>query len=314
MWSCLVAWGAHTHRMMRLHLIVLLLVASSAMRVPSLALLSRRRVAAAASALAVALPLLPARARAAGSLTDEQGRYVVDPKRAAAGLEDPLAEPTGAYSTISAAVAVAPSGATILVRPGTYTERVRLTRSVKLLADKGAVLNWKSDKPYEAALTIDLSEAAGASQVLVEGLAVTHFSPSIAQNYGVYVPALSAAANAESRIELRGCQVSSGSGNGVGIEGGDVTLSSCLVSGCKYHGVVFVGPTARGAMRDCLVEKSKLNGVLVRDGAYPTLEGNQWVANGQYGLQLVDCRSRQYEKNAASKNGKGAVGGECEEE
>ena len=35
---------------------------------------------------------------------------------------------------------------------------------------------------------------------------------------------------------------------------------------------------------------------------------------GQYGLQLVDCRSRQYEKNAASKNGKGAVGGECEEE
>ena len=67
-------------------------------------------------------------------------------------------------------------------------------------------------------------------------------------------------------------------------------------------------------MRDCLVEKSKLNGVLVRDGAYPTLEGNQWIANGQYGLQLVDCRSRQYEKNAASKNGKGGVGGECEEE
>lgn len=100
----------------------------------------------------------------------------------------------------------------------------------------------------------------------------------------------------------------------MGVEGGDVTLSSCRIADCKNHGALFVGPTARGAMRDCLVERSKLNGVLVRDGAYPTLERNQWVANGQFGLKLVNCRSRQYDANVASKNGKGSVDGECDDE
>ena len=54
--------------------------------------------------------------------------------------------------------------------------------------------------------------------------------------------------------------------------------------------------------------------MLVRDGAYPTLERNQWVANGQFGLKLVNCRSPQYAANVASKNGKGGVDGECDDE
>ena len=51
--------------------------------------------------------------------------------QAANGLEDPLAESDGAYSTISAALAVAPSGASVIVRAGTYSERLTLTRSVR---------------------------------------------------------------------------------------------------------------------------------------------------------------------------------------
>ena len=148
------------------------------------------------------------------SLTDRSGNYVVDIQKAAAGLEDPLAEPEGAFSTISAALAVAPAGSTVLVRAGTYTERVFVTRpGIQLLAEPGAVVAWRSDKPYEAALTVDLSEAASGGSVTISGLTVRHSSPSIAQNYAVYVPPPSRAASA-TKVELRDLDVSSSSGDG----------------------------------------------------------------------------------------------------
>ena len=68
--------------------------------------------------------------------------------------------------------------------------------------------------------------------------------------------ATQAAADGESRIELRECQISSSSGSGVGVEGGDVTLSSCRIADCKNHGALFVGPTARGAMCNVWRQKS----------------------------------------------------------
>ena len=171
--------------------------------------LTRRQCTTAVIAAAAATAL-PYCANAQGSsLTDANGLYVVDPRKAANGLEDPLAESDGAYSTISAALAVAPSGATIVVRAGTYAERLTLPRSVRLLADAGAVLEWKSKGPNEPALTVDLSGATAACEVLVTGLTVRHASPYFSQNYAVYVPRPAAAADGGSLIELRGCEVSS---------------------------------------------------------------------------------------------------------
>jgi len=259
----------------------------------------------------------PSAARAASSLTHAQGKYIVDPQKAANGLEDPLVEPEGAFSTISAALAVAPSGATVIVRPGEYNERVFVRQPVQLLADAGTVVTWKSDKPYEAALTVDLSKEVSlppgdGSSVLISGISVRHFSPSIAQNYAVYVPPPSVAADRNAKIEFRGCDIVSGSGSGVGVEGGDVTLASSRVSSCKNHGVIYVGPTARGAVRGSVVEKCKLNGVLLRDGAAPTLSQNRLSSNGQYGAALFDCRGVLEPDNIVSGNGKGAISGACD--
>ena len=33
------------------------------------------------------------------------------------------------------------------------------------------------------------------------------------------------------------------------------------VEGCKNHGILYVGPSARGAVRSSVVEKCKLNGM-----------------------------------------------------
>ena len=160
--------------------VALLPTAACALRAP---LALTRRQCTASTAIAAAVAALPHRANAQGpTLTDAAGRFVVDPR----------AEPGGAYSTISAALSAAPKGATVVVRPGLYAERVFLKSEVSIECDKGAVLAWKSDRPYEAALTVDLSLAAAPCRVLVQGLEIRHSSPSIAQNYAVYVPAPSA--------------------------------------------------------------------------------------------------------------------------
>lgn len=307
-----------THRMIKsgLHLLMLSSTAAALQRAQSHAMLDRRQALTAASTSAWLLASGSACSATVESLTDEEGNFVVDPRKANAGLMDPLAEPVGAYSTISAAVAVAPSGATIIVRPGVYNERVTIIRPITLMADGDVTLSWKSDRPYEAALTVALerpiSPAASTSRVVVSGLSVRHFSPSIAQNYAVYVPQPTSAAADGVGIEFQRCAITSGSGSGVGVEGGDVTLERCQIASCKNHGVVYLGQTSRGKITNCTVEQCKLNGVLLRDGASPTLEGNRLRANGQYGAALIDCRGRYLKGNDAAGNGKGAVSGECD--
>ena len=250
------------------------------------------------------------------SLTDASGRFVVDKVKSANGLEDPIVEPEGAYSTISAALAVAPSKSTIVVKPGLYNERISIDKSITLLAEPGAILSWSSSKPYEAALTVDLSVATAPASVFISGLTVRHSSPSIAQNYAVYVPQPSAASDAGSTIEMRVSDVSSATGSGVGVEGGAVTLAKCRVHDCKNHGVVYLGRSARGAVTGCSIEACKLNGILLRDGCSPTLGANRLAANGQYGAALIDCRGAFLESNVARGmgNGKGAVSGECDDD
>ena len=118
--------------------------ATCAFRPP--AALTRRQCTASAAVAAAAVAALPHRAIAHGPAPE---RFVVDS----------LAEPGGAYSyrTISAALSAAPKGATVVVRPGLYTERVFLKSDVSILGDKGAVLSWTSDRPYEVRVRVRVS-------------------------------------------------------------------------------------------------------------------------------------------------------------
>ena len=237
--------------------------------------------------------------------------YIVDPAAAAAAATSPmLAEQPGSYSTISAALSDAPSGGVVIIRPGTYNERLIVRKPVKLLASTGAVVNWKSDKPYEAALDVDVSGAADSDgfDVLVSGLTIRHSSPSIAQNYGAYVHCPTR------KVKFLNCDVASSSGSGIGVEGGNVTLYSCSIHDCKNHGVLYVGSGATGRIERCVVGDCKLNGVLLRDGASPTLKNNLLKGNGQYGAALIDCRGVLLDDNEVVRNGKGAVSGECDDD
>jgi hypothetical protein len=180
------------------------------------------------------------------------------------------------------------------------------------VADHGASLSWRSDRPYEAALTIDLSASNQPASVSISGLTITHFSPSIAQNYAVYVPQPTALADASSFIELKGCDISSASGSGIGVEGGCVSVESCIIHDCKNHGILFLGQTARGKVLKSTATNCKLNGVLLRDGAAAAVEQNELIGNGQYGAALIDCQGYFASSNVAKRNGRGNVSGECD--
>ena len=279
------------------------------MRVPPKLLLescssATRRTFALAAALAVTAS--SSRTHAMEGMNDgmmvssvSKAAVFVDPSKAAAGTPN-------TYSTISAALAAAPAGGEVIVSSGMYNERLIINRPVTLFATTGAVLSWKSDKPYEAALDVDVSNAAEGS-VRVSGLTIRHYSPSIAQNYAVYVH------SPMRNVKFQNLDVASSSGSGIGVEGGNVTVFSCTIHDCKNHGVLYVGSGATGRVKRSVVEKCNLNGILLRDGASPTLSDNLIQGNGQYGAALVDCRGVLLNDNEVVRNRKGAVNGECDE-
>ena len=267
--------------------------------------LTRRTVTLAAALAATTSSLTPTPMGAVdamtmkGEMTFFPGTpFFVDQAAAPASAAEPI------YSTISAALAAVPSGGVIIVREGTYNERLFIRRPVKLLCNR-AVLSWKSDKPYEAALDVDVSDGS-ADSVLVEGLTIRHSSPSIAQNYGVYVH------SPTRKVKFSSCDVASSSGSGIGVEGGNVTVFSCTIHDCKNHGVLYLGGDATGRVERCIVENCKLNGLLLRDGASPTLSDNLLKGNGQYGASLIDCSGVLLDNNEVVRNGKGAVSGTCD--
>ena len=144
--------------------VALLPTAACALRPP--AALTRRQCTASA-VIAAAGAALPRRANAQdASPSDTAARLVVDAQ---------AAEPGGAYGTISAALSAAPKGATVLVRPGLYAERLFLKSEVNILADKGAVLTWTLTLTLP--LTLPLTRTRTLPLPLTLTLTLTRCSP-----------------------------------------------------------------------------------------------------------------------------------------
>ena len=96
--------------------------------------------------------------------------------------------------------------------------------------------------------------------------------------------------------QLLDCDVSSSTGDGVGIEGGAPRLVGCAVHDCERHGVAIfgdmLGEGCAALLERCSVADNRLNGVLVRDGAAPTVVECMVTGNQGWGLQLADCGGR----------------------
>eukprot|EP00747_Dinoflagellata_sp_TGD_P189370 gnl/TRDRNA2_/TRDRNA2_49635_c0_seq1.p1 gnl/TRDRNA2_/TRDRNA2_49635_c0~~gnl/TRDRNA2_/TRDRNA2_49635_c0_seq1.p1 ORF type:complete len:395 (-),score=65.09 gnl/TRDRNA2_/TRDRNA2_49635_c0_seq1:25-1209(-) len=218
----------------------------------------------------------------------------------------PVLAPGAPYASIAEAVARAPAGATVLVAPGVYSERLvlngRVGRGITVRAESpepgSTVLEHVTNSPYEATV-----ESEGSS-VTLQGLTIRHSSPSIAQNYGIFVKPGGA-------LVLDSCDITSMTGSALGVEGGDVTLRKCRLHDAKNHGAALYGDLLGGGegqvlLEDCRIDRNRLDGVLVRDGASPVLRRNEVVDNGGYGMTLSDCAA-SLERNTLKANKKGSL-------
>lgn len=96
---------------------------------------------------------------------------------------------------------------------------------------------------------------------------------------------------------FEGCDISSSSGTGVGIEGARRPLfQSCRIHGCASHGLAVYGAISddfeamplgtEACLRDCEVVGNKLNGVLVRTGGNADVERCIITENSSYGINI----------------------------
>ncbi|KIY96613.1 hypothetical protein MNEG_11348 [Monoraphidium neglectum] len=227
----------------------------------------------------------------------------LQPARAEAAILVGPAQSGGKFATINEAIAAAEQGGIITVLPGRYEERITLDGKFVTIqaAQAGSVeVVWESSRPYEH--TLECKNTQGA--VVVRGMLLRHRSPSVAQNYCVFV-------GAGSSLVLEACDVSSSSGNGVGVEGATLQLKDSQVHNCERHGVAafggFEGAPGRCLVMGCAIKSNKLSGVFVRDGGNAVLRDNTVVDNGEYGVALLDgCTARLFDNKVAG-NAAGSV-------
>ena len=218
---------------------------------------------------------------------------------------DEGANGTTSFTTLTAALASASPGARIIVSPGTYRERlVMTTDAVSIVAAFGGViLEHKTNAPYEHVVECT------ASGVALVGVAIRHSSPSVANNYAVFV-------TPGSSLTMTSCDVSSETGSGVGAEGAALlVMEDCVVHDCKSHGVAVYGnldaddDSGPAMLTRCQCRRNGLNGVLARGGARIT--ATEVIANdnrGGYGFEFINAGGDTVRCEARG-NGRGAMRG-----
>jgi SpoVK/Ycf46/Vps4 family AAA+-type ATPase len=200
----------------------------------------------------------------------------------------------GCHSTIGAAIAAAPHGATVVVQPGTYRERIRLTGDVALIAEEGpgtVTLDGTDGVAVFVAagrvsLTgIDLVGGGGnlpAVQVGAGHLELVRCTVSAGGIVAVHVPA--------GHLSLRDCRVGNDSGAGLLFErGGSARVTGTAITGIGSAAVVVTGGAdpvfhrctisdvrgtgvvctrgGRGVFEDCVISSVDGPGLSVDDGA-----------------------------------------------
>jgi hypothetical protein len=217
------------------------------------------------------------------------------------------------YTTISAALAAAPSGGTVRVCAGTYTDQLAITSPVSLKAS-GAVTLVGPAIPADNLTSCDADGGAQANQDVVDicgpgsgSMAVTIAGFTIEGNwpsdvcndslYGVAVLGGAGLTMSNSTVEnIGGSALTDGCQGGVGIEvglatgattadPGSATLTNDAVSTYQKNGITVDGTGSSATMTGVTVTgvgptpAIAQNGIQVSDGAAATITGSTVTGN-----------------------------------
>ncbi|MFZ0665777.1 MAG: right-handed parallel beta-helix repeat-containing protein [Acidimicrobiales bacterium] len=240
-----------------------------------------------------------------------------------------VVDATGAgshYRSISAAIAEASPGDTIMIREGRYEEELQIAMPLTLvgMGPPGAVVVTSDDSDV-------VNWSAGSGQL--NNLAIEQTGTG-GRWSGIVVHA--------GNTVIRGCSVSSGSGSScvvsdtgravlhqsrlyssnVGISvvrGGSTEIEDCFIESHGLYGVEVRG--AHVTLRHSSVDQNGASGIFVGDGGTATVERNQISRNDEDGVQITSGAEVTVQGNFISKNkgaaikltflGQGTVKGNC---
>ncbi len=183
----------------------------------------------------------------------------------------------GDYRSISAALKAAPGGATILVRPGSYADKLVLTRPVTIAAEsEGAVLESSRGPAVTMTagsstlrrLTLSGRDAAAAvidvtgGSLTLEGCEVTAAARAAIETRG-----------AAAAVFMRDGRVRNSAGAGVVIcDGAGGTFERTVIEHVSSDGVA-ISSGADPAFRDCTIRDVQGTGLVASDNARGVVQG-----------------------------------------
>jgi Right handed beta helix region len=166
---------------------------------------------------------------------------------------------------------------------GTYSERIVLRSSIILEAEPGASVNlkWSTSEPYQSSI-----EVVSGARASVRGFTILHSSPSVANNYAVYV-------KSRAQLDLTDCDINSATGSGVGVDGGSVAVVDSYVHDCARNGLIVAGDL-EGGMGTARIQRSRIvynrsDGIIALDGSHVQLQSTSVCRNEKAGMDVRVC-------------------------
>jgi len=184
----------------------------------------------------------------------------------------------GDHRSITAALAAAPDGATVVVHPGAYTESVVLRRSVTLIAEQPETVAVESRVGPALALTAGSAAVSGitlrtadpqAPVVAVSGGTLTMEGCEVAAASRVAIEARGTG----TAVSMRTGRVRNSAGSGVVIsEGAAGTFDRTVIEKVSADGVVILSG-ANPAFRECTISEVRGVGFTAADDAQGSVHG-----------------------------------------
>ncbi len=186
-------------------------------------------------------------------------------------------------NTVQDAIDAAEPGDTVLVRTGTYKERIQLKDGVTLTGVSRDKVILEADAADGPIVTID-----GCRDVKIEKITARQVSAT--DEMGKDKSGYPAVLVRNSRAKLSECRAEESGDCGIKIDGAsECEVSRCITNDNKRSGIMAVGEGTKVTIERSVCVGNKVNGIYLKEDARGQLKYNDCADNEASGISAVNC-------------------------